>query len=91
MKHCNLDALLQLVRPKDVKISYFEVAADDRCAMMFNERIVSLGIKQEYAYHPLVRIEIEILAEALFRSGMNIVREILDPEERRAAIVELDE
>lgn len=53
MKQCNVDAILQLVRPKEVTTSYFEVAADDECVMLFIKRMRSLGIKQEYANHPL--------------------------------------
>lgn len=53
MKQCNVDAILQLVRPKEVTTSYFEVAADDECVILFIERMRSLGITQEYANHPL--------------------------------------
>lgn len=53
MKQCNVDAILQLVRPKEVTTSYFEVAADDECVILFIERMRYLGIKREYANHPL--------------------------------------
>lgn len=53
MKQCNVDAILQLVRPKEITTSYFEVAADDECVILFIERMRYLGIKREYINHPL--------------------------------------
>lgn len=76
MKHCNVDAILQLVRPNEVQTSYFEVVADDQYAMLFIERLSSLGIKQEYVCHPLVQIEMKLFAEKVLR-GVNFVRESL--------------
>lgn len=54
MKHCNVDAILQLVRPIGTKTSYFEVAANNKCVTLFNERIRRLDKKEEYANNPLV-------------------------------------
>lgn len=59
LKKCNLDAILELVRPKDSNISYLEVAADDQYVTLFNERIHSLGVKNKYANHPLVQMDNE--------------------------------
>lgn len=56
MEYCNIDAIVQLVRPRGVETSYFEVAADEMCVTLFNKRIRRLGIKQEYAHHPLVKL-----------------------------------
>lgn len=54
MKHCNVDAIVQLVRPNGFTTSYFEVAADDNLVTLFNERLRFLGKLEEYAHHPLV-------------------------------------
>lgn len=54
IQHCNVDAILQLVRPEGTTTSYFEVTADDRCVTLFNERIRQLGKEVEYARNPLV-------------------------------------
>ncbi|XP_065934335.1 uncharacterized protein [Magallana gigas] len=59
MKYCNVDAILQLVRPRGTKTSYFEVAANDRCVTIFKERISLLGIEKEYSNNPLVKIGTE--------------------------------
>lgn len=56
MVHCNVEAIVQLVRPRGVKISYFEVAADDNCVTLFNKRIRRSSIEEEYAQHPLVKL-----------------------------------
>lgn len=63
MNHCNVDAILQLVRPKEFKTSYLEVTADDRCVTLFNERIHSSGITKEYANHPLFQVSSEMVTE----------------------------
>lgn len=99
MKHCNLDAILQLVRPNGFKTSYFEVAADARCVMLFNKRIRSLGIKQEYAYHPLYQFNPEMITEIMTGAigigmemfGMLNVMEKDFHDNRRATIIDLDE
>lgn len=57
MEHCNEDAILQLVRPRGTKTSYLEVAADDRCATIFNERM--LGKEKEYSHNPLLKLGTE--------------------------------
>lgn len=79
MTQCNVDAILQLVRPKEVTTSYFEVAADDECVMLFFERMRSLDIKQEYANHPLFQkmfTEMVTRAIAMEMFGMlNALRE----------------
>lgn len=36
MKHCNVDAIVQFVRPNGFKTSYFEVASDDNLVTVFN-------------------------------------------------------
>lgn len=56
MVHCNVEAIVQLVRPRGVKISYFEVAADDNCVTLFNKRIRRCSIEEKYAQHPLVKL-----------------------------------
>lgn len=54
-----MDAILELVRPKDSNISYLEVAADEQYVTLFNERIRFLGVEKEYANHPLVQMDNE--------------------------------
>lgn len=54
MKHCNVDAILQIVRPRGFKTSYFEVAANDKCVTLFQKRIHQFGKEEEYANNPLV-------------------------------------
>lgn len=54
MKHCNVDAILQIVRPRGFKTSYFEVAANDECVTLFQKRIHQFGKEEEYANNPLV-------------------------------------
>lgn len=60
MKYCNVDAILQLVRPSGTNTSYFEVAADDRCVTIFKERIRLLGKEEEYSNNPMVDFGTEI-------------------------------
>lgn len=55
MKFCNVDAILQLVRPEGVKTSYFEVTADEHYVNLFNERIHKLNLAERYEKHPLVK------------------------------------
>lgn len=59
IKHCNVDAILQLVRPIGYKTSYFEVTADDRCVTLFNERIRRLDKQMECARNLLVVMDTE--------------------------------
>lgn len=54
MKHCNVDAILQIVRPRGFKTSYFEVAANDKCVTLFQKRIHQFSKEEEYANNPLV-------------------------------------
>lgn len=56
MTYCNENAILQLVRPKQAKVSYFEVTADDRSVAFFNERLRKLGKTEEYVGHPLIKL-----------------------------------
>ncbi|XP_065929858.1 uncharacterized protein [Magallana gigas] len=55
VKYCNVDAILQLVRPKGAKTSYFEVTADEHCVNLFNERIHELNLAERYEKNPLVK------------------------------------
>ena len=59
MKHCRIDAILQLVRPKSMKLSYAEVAADDSDIKTFKIRLSKRGLSKEYKDHPLVRDEVQ--------------------------------
>uniref|UniRef100_K1PX79 Uncharacterized protein n=1 Tax=Magallana gigas TaxID=29159 RepID=K1PX79_MAGGI len=59
MKNCNVDAILQLVRPRGFKTSYFEVTANKRCTTLFKERIQESGKEEEYAQHPLFKMNVE--------------------------------
>lgn len=54
VKHCTVDAILQIVRPRGFQSSYFEVAANDKCVTLFKKRIRQLGKEEEYANNPLV-------------------------------------
>lgn len=57
MNYCNVDAILQLVRPRRFKTSYFEVIANDKSVILFKERMRRLGKEEEYAHHPLLRMD----------------------------------
>lgn len=74
IKHCNVDAILQLVRPKGFKTSYFEVIADKRCIALFNERIRLLGKEDVYTQHPLIQINVEELMELGVRFGLEMFK-----------------
>lgn len=54
MRHCNIEAIFELVRTKGAKVSYFEVIADDSMVTLFKARIRSLGKNKEYTHHPLL-------------------------------------
>lgn len=56
IKYCIVDAIVQLVRPKGAKTSYFEVAANEKWVTLFNERIRQLGKEKDYANNPLIKI-----------------------------------
>ncbi|XP_078336204.1 uncharacterized protein LOC111133377 isoform X3 [Crassostrea virginica] len=58
MNHCRVDAILQLVRPKSMKLSYVEVAADDSDIKMFKNRLLKLGLTNKYKDHPLLNYEV---------------------------------
>lgn len=100
MTKCNVDAILQLVRPKEDTTSYFEVAADDECVMLFNERMRSLGIKREFSNHPLFQMSTEMITEMItekvteaFRIGIGKLNEMSKVlhEGIRATNIKLDE
>lgn len=55
MRHCNIEAIFELVRTKEAKVSYFEVIADDPMVTLFKARIRSLGKDKEYMHHPLLK------------------------------------
>ena len=55
LKHCNVDAILQLVRPKWFHTAYIEVSADDHGIDLFNERLRQLNLVERYKDHPLVK------------------------------------
>ena len=55
LKHCNVDAILQLVRPKGFDTAYIEVSADDHGIDLFYERLRQLNLVERYKDHPLVR------------------------------------
>lgn len=54
MTHCNIEAIFELVRTKESKVSYFEVTADDHMVTLFKARLRSLGKDKEYLRHPLL-------------------------------------
>ena len=54
MTHCNIDAILQLVRPTGFKTSYIEVSADDHAVNIFNNRLREHDLVEKYKGHPLV-------------------------------------
>lgn len=57
MNHCNVDAILQLVRPTSWEKSYIEVSADDKDVELFGERFreLDLDLQDKYKEHPLVK------------------------------------
>lgn len=60
MKYCNLDAVLQLVRPpirSNGKTDYFIVTATEEQVKLFQERIKSKELKKMYAAHPLLEFK----------------------------------
>ena len=56
MRNCNVDAILQLVRPRGFKTSYIEVSADDQAVNMFNNRLRENNLVEKYKGHPLVKL-----------------------------------
>lgn len=58
MKHCNLDAIFQLVRPEGRKrlYEYIEVFADEKCVNLFNERLQQQGFPERYKSHPFIKM-----------------------------------
>ncbi|XP_078336212.1 uncharacterized protein LOC144626345 [Crassostrea virginica] len=60
MNHCNVDAILQLVRPtsleNNTRSSYIEVFADDEDVELFRKRFreLELDLRNKYKEHPLV-------------------------------------
>ncbi|XP_065934343.1 uncharacterized protein [Magallana gigas] len=60
VKYCNLDAILQLVRPpskSDRKTNYFTVTATEEQVKIFQGRIKSEGQDEMYAAHPLLEFK----------------------------------
>nr|XP_022338347.1 uncharacterized protein LOC111133907 isoform X2 [Crassostrea virginica] len=61
MNHCNVDAILQLVRPTSwenkTPSSYIEVSADDEAVELFRKRYLELELDllNKYEEHPLVK------------------------------------
>ena len=59
MNHCNVDAILQLVRPTSwenkTPSSYVEVSADDEDVKLFRKRLLELNLLNKYKEHPLVQ------------------------------------
>ena len=61
MNHCNVDAILQLVRPTSwenkTRSSYIEVLADDEDVELFRKRFreLDLDLQIKYKEHPLVK------------------------------------
>lgn len=59
MNHCNVDAIMQLVRPNSWKInktlSYIEVCADAEDVELLRERLQKLGLLEIYRDHPLFK------------------------------------
>jgi hypothetical protein len=53
MSYCNIDAILQLVRPDGVK-TYLEVSADSSKVDLFYRRLQQEGLLDEYREHPLI-------------------------------------
>ncbi|XP_061196694.1 uncharacterized protein LOC133204970 [Saccostrea echinata] len=54
MSHCNIDAILQLVRPERNVDTYLEVRAENDMIDLFNQRIRLEGLQDVYKDHPLV-------------------------------------
>lgn len=54
MTHCNIEAIFELVRTKEAKVSYFEVTADDHMVTLFKARLRRLAKDKEYMRHPLL-------------------------------------
>nr|XP_022345787.1 uncharacterized protein LOC111138215 isoform X2 [Crassostrea virginica] len=65
MRHCNVDAILQLVRPRGFKTSYIEVSADDHGVNMFNNRLRENNLVEKYKGHPLVKTVIPTLVDTV--------------------------
>nr|XP_022344945.1 uncharacterized protein LOC111137667 isoform X2 [Crassostrea virginica] len=63
--HCNVDAILQLLRPKDTVTSYIEISADEHHVSAFYERLKTINLHKKYDNHPLVRKAHQIGAEQI--------------------------
>ncbi|XP_048752250.2 uncharacterized protein LOC130046343 [Ostrea edulis] len=55
ISYCNIDAIVQLVRPEGVSKTYLEVSADSPRVARFNERMQQKGLVDEYKNHPLIK------------------------------------
>lgn len=55
MLHCNLDAILQLVRPKNWESEFTVNASDELITLLFNKRIKGMVFEEELKDHPLMQ------------------------------------
>lgn len=55
MLHCNLDAILQLVRPKKCESEFTVNASDELITLLFNNRIKGKVFEEELKDHPLMQ------------------------------------
>nr|XP_022338665.1 uncharacterized protein LOC111134132 isoform X3 [Crassostrea virginica] len=53
VESCNIDAIVELVRPEGSNKSYIEVSANAECANRFSERLRRLNLVDKYNAHPL--------------------------------------
>lgn len=68
-----MDAILQLVRPRRFKKSYFEVTANDQLVVLINERVCSLNKEEAYGNHPLVIMGRAIVQAEALGLGMRML------------------
>lgn len=55
MLHCNLDAILQLVRPENRQSEFTVGATEELITMLFNNRIKGMVFEEELKDHPLMQ------------------------------------
>lgn len=55
MLHCNLDAILQLVRPENCDSEFTVNASDKLITLLFNHRIKGMVFEEELKDHPLMQ------------------------------------
>lgn len=56
MKYCNVDAILQLVRPPTYTKTYYEIHTDEHSAGQFYDRLMNQELLEKYKNHPLVQM-----------------------------------